>query len=198
MGRPDPLGRLVEQLQQLPGIGPKGAQRLALHMLRTPRESTDRLCDAIREIKDHVTYCSLCHAITDIDPCYYCSSDDRDRRTICVVEEPENVNTIEKAGQFSGTYHVLMGTLSPLHGIGPDDLEVKTLLTRVGQHSVEEVILATNPTVEGEATAIYLAKLLKPLGPRVTRIAMGIPVGSDLEYADEVTMSRAMEGRREV
>ncbi len=198
MVRRDPLGRLTEQLQQLPSIGPKGAQRLALHLLKTPRESVDRLCDAIREIKELVTYCSVCHTITDVDPCYYCSSDDRDRGTICVVEEPENVSAIEKAGQFRGTYHVLMGVLSPLRGVGPDDLEVKSLLGRLGTEPVEEVILATNPTVEGEATAIYLARLIKPIGPRVTRIAMGVPVGSDLEFADEVTMNKALEGRREV
>jgi recombination protein RecR len=198
MARPDPLGRLVEQLQLLPSIGPKSAQRLALHILKTPRESVDRLCDAMRDVKERVTYCSICHTITDVDPCYYCSSDDRDRHTICVVEEPENVSAIEKAGHYAGTYHVLMGALSPLNGVGPDDLEVKSLLARVGQDGIQEVILATNPTVEGEATAIYLAKLLKPLGPRVTRIAMGIPVGSDLEYADEVTMGKAMDGRREV
>lgn len=198
MAQRDPLGRLTEQLQKLPSIGPKSAQRLALHLLKTPRESVDRLCEAIREVKELVTYCSVCHAITDIDPCYYCSSDDRDRRTICIVEEPENVSVIEKGGRFKGTYHVLMGTLSPLHGVGPDDLEVKSLLVRLGNDPVEEVILATNPTVEGEATAIYLAKLIKPLGPRVTRIAMGVPMGSDLEYADEVTMNKALEGRREV
>lgn len=198
MRRADPLARLIEHLQRLPGIGPKGAQRLALHILKTPRESADRLCEAIRDVKERVTYCSICHTITDVDPCYYCTSDDRDRRTVCVVEEPENVTAIERAGHFRGTYHVLMGVLSPLQGVGPDDLEVKGLLGRLGTDGIEEVILATNPTVEGEATAIYLAKLIKPLGPRVTRIATGIPVGSDLEYADEVTVNKAIEGRREV
>ena len=197
MSRPDPLARLVEQLQQLPGIGAKSAQRLAYHILKTPREEVDRLADAMREVKDRVTYCSVCSNITDIDPCFYCTSDTRDKRVICVVEEPENVSGIEKTRDFRGVYHVLMGALSPLHGVGPDDIKIKGLLSRVADGTVEEVILATNPTVEGEATALYLARLLKPLGVRVTRIAMGIPVGSDLEYADEVTMTRAMEGRRE-
>jgi recombination protein RecR len=198
MSRPDPLARLVEQLQRLPGIGAKSAQRLAFHILKTPREDVDRLTEAMREVKDRVTYCSVCSNITDIDPCYFCTSDARDRRTICVVEQPENVSAVEKTREFKGTYHVLMGALSPLHGVGPDDLKIKGLLERVAGGKVHEVILATNPNVEGEATAIYLARLLKPLGLRVTRIAMGVPVGSDLEYADEITMLRAMEGRREV
>ena len=197
MSLPEPLTRLVEQLQKLPGIGAKGAQRLAFHILKTPRDDAERLIDAIREVKDRVTYCSVCNNITDADPCGICTSDARDRRVICVVEEPQNVNVVEKTGGFRGSYHVLMGTLSPLHGVGPDDLKIKGLLGRVAE-GVDEVILATNPTVEGEATALYLARLLKPLGVRVTRIAMGIPVGSDLEYADEVTMSRSMEGRREL
>jgi recombination protein RecR len=192
------LARLVEQLQKLPGIGAKGAQRLAFHLLRNPREEAERLCDAIRDVKERVTYCSVCNNITDVDPCVICTGSSRDHRVICVVEEPQNVSVVEKTREFRGTYHVLMGTLSPLHGVGPDDLKIKGLLGRVGDGSVEEVILATNPTVEGEATALYLARLLKPLGVRVTRIAMGIPVGSDLEYADEVTMTRAMEGRRDL
>ena len=198
MNRPDPLNKLIEQLQRLPGIGAKSAQRLAYHVLKTPREDVDRLAAAMRDVKDRVTYCSVCSNITDTDPCFFCSDASRDRRVICVVEEPENVTAIEKTRDFKGMYHVLMGALSPLHGVGPDDLKVKELLTRVGDGTVEEVILATNPNVEGEATAIYLAKLLKPLGIRVTRIAMGVPVGSDLEYADEFTMHKAMEGRREV
>jgi len=197
MSRPDPLGRLVEQLQRLPGIGAKSAQRLAFHILKTPREQVDRLTEAISEVKDRVTYCSVCNNITDADPCTFCRSENRDRQIICVVEEPQNVSAIEKTREFKGLYHVLMGALSPLQGIGPDDLKIKGLLGRVG-HGVEEVILATNPNVEGEATAIYLARLLKPLGVKVTRIAMGVPVGSDLDYADEVTMHRSMEGRREV
>jgi recombination protein RecR len=194
---PEPLTRLVEQLQRLPGIGAKGAQRLAFHVLKNPREDADRLCEAIRAVKERVTYCSVCNNITDADPCFFCTSANRDTRLICVVEEPQNVTVVEKTQGFKGLYHVLMGTLSPLHGVGPDDIKIKGLLSRVADGSVEEVILATNPTVEGEATALYLARLLKPLGVRVTRIAMGIPVGSDLEYADEVTMTRAMEGRRE-
>ena len=198
MQRPDPLAKLVEQFQRLPGIGAKSAQRLAYHILKTPREEVDRLADAMREVKERVTYCSVCSNITDADPCFFCTNPSRDARLICVVEEPENVNGVERTRQFNGLYHVLMGALSPLHGVGPDDLKIKDLLRRVSDGSVEEVVLATNPNVEGEATAIYLAKLLKPLGIKVTRIAMGVPVGSDLEYADEVTMQRAMEGRREV
>jgi len=194
---PEPLIRLVEQLQRLPGIGAKGAQRLAFHVLKNPREDADRLCEAIRAVKERVTYCSVCNNITDTDPCVFCTGPTRDTRIICVVEEPQNVTVVEKTQGFKGLYHVLMGALSPLHGVGPDDLKIQGLLTRVADGSVEEVILATNPTVEGEATALYLARLLKPLGVRVTRIAMGIPVGSDLEYTDEVTMSRAMDGRRE-
>ena len=195
---PDSLARLVEQLQKLPGIGAKGAQRLAFHILKNPRDEAERLCDAIREVKERVTYCSTCNNITDQDPCVFCTNASRDQRVICVVEEPQNVSVVEKTREFRGLYHVLMGVLSPLHGVGPDDLKIKGLLSRVAAGGVEEIILATNPTVEGEATALYLARLLKPLGVRVTRIAMGIPVGSDLEYADEVTMTRAMEGRREV
>ena len=195
---PEPLTRLVEELQRLPGVGRKSAQRLAFHILRTPREDADRLCEAVRDVKEKVTYCSVCNNITDVDPCGYCSDEGRDRRLICVVEEPQNVFGIEKTRDFKGAYHVLMGAISPLQGIGPDELKIKGLLARVEQGGVEEVILATNPNVEGEATAIYLARLLKPLGVRVTRIAMGVPVGSDLEYADEVTVHKAMEGRREM
>jgi recombination protein RecR len=194
---PEPLIRLVEELQRLPGIGPKGAQRLAFHILKTPREQTDRLADALREVKERVTYCSVCNNITDQDPCSYCSNTSRDPSIICVVEEPQNVAAIEKTREFKGLYHVLMGAISPLQGIGPDELKIKSLLTRVGA-GVTEIILATNPNVEGEATAIYLARLLKPLGVKVTRIAMGVPVGSDLDYADEVTMHKSLEGRREV
>lgn len=198
MQRLDPLAKLIEQFQRLPGIGAKSAQRLAYHILKTPREEVDRLGDAMREVKERVTYCSVCSNITDSDPCFFCTNPSRDGTLICVVEEPENVNGVERTRQFNGLYHVLMGALSPLHGVGPDDLKIRDLLRRVSDGSVKEVVLATNPNVEGEATAIYLAKLLKPLGIKVTRIAMGVPVGSDLEYADEVTMQRAMEGRREV
>ena len=197
MPLPEPLIKLIEELQRLPGIGPKGAQRLAFYILRTPREQTDRLADALREVKERVTYCSVCNNITDADPCLYCSSDERNHDIICVVEEPQNVSAVERSREFRGVYHVLMGALSPLQGIGPDDLKIKGLLTRVG-NGVTEIILATNPNVEGEATAIYLARLLKPLGVKVTRIAMGVPVGSDLEYADDLTMTRALEGRREL
>ena len=197
MSLPDPLLRLIEELQRLPGIGPKSAQRLAFHILRTPREHTDRLIEAVRDVKERVTYCSVCNNITDADPCVYCRNESRDHRLICVVEEPQNVAAIEKTREFKGVYHVLMGALSPLQGIGPDELKIKGLLTRMTDGATE-VILATNPNVEGEATAIYLARLLKPLGVKVTRIAMGVPVGSDIEYADEVTMHRALEGRREV
>ena len=197
MSLPEPLVRLIEQLQRLPGIGPKGAQRLAFHILRNPRDEAERLVEAVREVKERVTYCSTCNNITSSDPCGFCRSADRDHGVICVVEEPQNVGAIEKTRDFKGVYHVLMGALSPLQGVGPDDLKIKELLARVG-NGVSEVILATNPNVDGEATAIYLARLLKPLGVRVTRIAMGLPVGSDLEYADEVTMHKAMEGRREV
>jgi len=195
---PEPLTRLAEQVQKLPGIGAKGAQRLAFHLLKAPREDADQLCAAIRDVKDRIAYCSVCGNITDADPCAFCTSAVRDQRVICVVEEPQNVTVIEKTREFRGVYHVLMGALSPLHGVGPDDLKIKGLLSRVGDGAIDEVIVATNPTVEGEATALYLARLLKPLGVRVTRIAMGVPVGSDLEYADEVTMTRAMEGRRDL
>ena len=198
MSLPASLQHLVDQFKKLPGIGAKSAQRLAFHVLKTPREDAERLCEAIRDVKDRITYCSTCNNITDTDPCVYCADASRDHRLICVVEEPQNVSVVEKTGGFRGTYHVLLGALSPLHGVGPDDLKIKGLLTRIEPGDVEEIILATNPTVEGEATAIYLARLLKPLGVRVTRIATGIPVGSDLEYADELTMGKAMEGRREV
>lgn len=198
MTEPGPLRALVDQLQRLPGIGAKGAQRLAFHLLRQPRHDTEALVGAIRDVKEQITNCSVCHNITDADPCFYCTHDGRDRSVICVVEDPHNVAAVERTKEFNGAYHVLMGALSPLQGIGPDDLRIRSLLERVGHGEVAEVILATNPNVEGEATAIYLAKLLKPLGVRVTRIAMGLPVGSDIEYADDVTIHKAMEGRREL
>ena len=198
MSLPDPLTRLVEQLQKLPGIGAKSAQRLAFYVLKNPREDAERLIEAIRDVKDRVTYCSNCNNITDTDPCAFCTSATRDQRLICVVEEPQNVSVVEKTREFRGVYHVLMGTLSPLHGVGPDDLKIRELLTRIAAGGVEEIILATNPTVEGEATAIYLARLFKPLGVRVTRIATGIPVGSDLDYADDLSVGKALDGRREV
>jgi recombination protein RecR len=203
MARPDPLADLVAALQRLPGIGAKSAQRLAYHLLKTPREDVEALAAAMLSVKDRVTYCSICSNITDVDPCVYCTAPERDARLICVVEQPENVAAVERTRGFRGRYHVLTGAIAPLQGIGPDDLKIKGLLARVAGDAangskVEEVILATNPTVEGEATALYLARLLKPLGVRVTRIAMGVPVGSDLDYADELTISKAMEGRREM
>jgi recombination protein RecR len=194
---PEPLVRLIEELQRLPGIGPKSAQRLAFHILKGPRDHADQLADAVREVRERLTSCSICNNITDVDPCPLCSSESRDQRIICVVEEPQNVAAIDRMREFKGVFHVLMGAISPLQGIGPDDLKIKGLLERVSR-GASEVILATNPNVEGEATAIYLARLLKPLGVKVTRIAMGVPVGSDLEYADAVTMHKAIEGRREV
>ncbi len=192
-----PLAVLIEQLQRLPGIGVKSAQRLAFHILKHPRDDVEQLCDALRQVKDQITYCSICSNVTDVEPCRFCTDPGRNKRLICVVEEPHNVSSVEKTRDFDGMYHVLMGALSPLQGIGPDDLKVKELLARVSDHQIDEVILATNPNVEGEATAIYLAKLLKSLDVRVTRIAMGVPVGSDLEYADEMTMHKALEGRRD-
>jgi recombination protein RecR len=194
----DPLAGLVAALQRLPGIGAKSAQRLAYHLLKTPREDVDALCAAMLVVKDRVTYCTVCSNITDEDPCRYCTDPARERRTICVVEQPENVWAVERTRGFRGLYHVLMGAIAPLQGVGPEDLRIKGLLGRVADGTVEEVILATNPTVEGEATALYLAKLLKPLGVRVSRIGMGVPVGSDLDYTDEFTMSKAMEGRRQM
>jgi recombination protein RecR len=198
MSRPDPLAELVAALQRLPGIGARSAQRLAYHLLKTPREEVDALAAAMTAVKERVTYCSACGNITDVDPCAYCTAPDRDSRVVCVVEQPENVGAVERTRGFRGRYHVLMGAIAPLQGVGPDDLRIKSLLTRVGAGEIQEVILATNPNVEGEATALYLARLLKPLGVRVTRIAMGVPVGSDLDYADEFTMGKAMEGRREM
>lgn len=194
----DPLAELVAALQRLPGIGGKSAQRLAHHLLKTPREEINALTEAIVAVKERVTYCSVCGNITGVDPCHFCTSPDRDVRVICVVEQPENVGAVERTRGFRGRYHVLMGAIAPLQGIGPDDLKIHGLLARLTTGEVTEVILATNPTVEGEATALYLARLIKPLGTRVTRIAMGIPVGSDLDYTDSFTITKAMEGRREI
>ena len=192
------ITRLIDELKHLPGIGQKTAQRLAFHLLRVDREQAFALSDAIREAKEKIRECSVCNNITDMDPCIFCSSASRSKRTICVVEEATNIQAVEKTRQFDGLYHVLGGALSPLQGIGPDQLKIKNLIERLKGGAVEEIVVATSPTAEGEATAVYLSKLIKPLGVRVTRIAMGIPVGSDLEYADEVTMSKAMEGRREL
>jgi recombination protein RecR len=193
-----PVERLIDELKHLPGIGQKTAQRLAFHLLRVTREDALGLADAIREAKEKIRQCSVCHNITDADPCLYCTGANRNRRIICVVEEPHNILAIEKTRTFNGIYHVLGGSLSPLQGRGPEQLQIKSLIERLKDGQVEEIIIATNPTAEGEATAMYLSKLLKPLGVRVTRIGVGIPVGADLEYADEITMLKALEGRREL
>jgi recombination protein RecR len=194
---PAPVARLIDELRRLPGIGPKSAQRIAFHLLRGARPDTERLAAAVGGLFEGIRLCGLCNAITDAERCATCRDPGRSEKTICVVEEPHELLSVEKTRDFRGRYHVLHGALSPLSGIGPDELKVQGLLERVRQGGVEEVILATSPTVEGEATAVYLARLLKPLGVRVTRIAMGVPVGSDLEWADEVTLSKALEGRRE-
>ncbi len=193
-----PIARLIDELKRLPGVGQKTAQRLAFHLLRAETDEALALAEAIREAKEKIRECSVCNNITDTDPCFYCASVTRSRKTICVVEEPHNILAVEKTRQYSGLYHVLGGALSPLSGVGPEQLKIKSLVERLKGGGVEEIIIATNPTAEGEATAAYLSKLLKPLGVRVTRIGVGIPVGSDLEYADEVTMLKAIEGRREL
>ena len=193
-----PVERLINELKHLPGIGQKTAQRLAFHLLRAAPEDALALSDAIRDAKEKIRECSVCHNITDTDPCLYCTSPTRNRITICVVEEAHNILAIEKTRTYTGMYHVLGGSLSPLQGRGPEQLKIKTLIERLKGNTVEEIIIASNPTAEGEATAVYLSKLLKPLGVRVTRIGVGIPVGADLEYADEVTMLKAMEGRRDL
>jgi recombination protein RecR len=192
-----PLERLIEAFRKLPGIGAKSAQRLAFHVLRGSREDAQALASALLEVKETIRLCSSCFNITDTDPCLVCADADRDRSQVCVVEEPYNLVAIERSG-FRGLYHVLHGSIAPLRGIGPDDLKIAPLLQRLRDGSVKEVILATNPNVEGEATAVYLSRLLKPLGVRATRIAQGLPVGSELEYADEVTVGKALEGRREI
>jgi len=194
----EPLARLIDELKRLPGIGQKSAQRIAFFLEHAPREEAERLAAAIVELKDKIRLCSLCNNLTELDPCEYCADSRRDQGVICVVETPFNVVVIEKTREYHGLYHVLHGALSPLQGITPDQLKIKNLLERLKDGKVRELIIATNPNVEGEATAIYLSRLIKPLGVRVTRIAMGIPVGSELEFADEVTMLKAMEGRREI
>ena len=193
-----PVERLIDALKHLPGIGQKTAQRLAFHLLRAKPEEAMALSDAIRDAKEKIRECSTCHNITDTNPCLYCVGPTRNHKTICVVEEAHNILAIEKTRTYSGMYHVLGGALSPLQGRGPEQLRIKTLVERLKEGTVEEIIMATNPTAEGEATAVYLSKLLKPLGVRVSRIGVGIPVGADLEYADEVTMMKAMEGRRDL
>ena len=197
MDYPVALTRLIDELRKLPGIGPKSAQRIAFHLLRGNKDDAGRLATAVGELLDGIRTCSLCNAVTDREVCRTCEDPNRTDRVVCVVEEPHNVHSIEKTGDFRGRYHVLHGSLSPLQGVGPDELRIQSLLDRVRRGGVEEVILASSPTVEGEATAVYLARILKPLGVRVSRIAMGVPVGSDLEWADEVTIAKALEGRRD-
>jgi recombination protein RecR len=197
MDYPEPLARLIEELRLLPGIGPKSAQRIGFHLLRRGKEPNQRLGEAVASLLDHMQLCQSCNAFTDALLCSTCSDEGRSERVICVVEEPNNLLAVERTRDFRGRYHVLHGSLAPLQGVGPEELKIAGLLERVRRGGVEEVILATSPTVEGEATAVYLSRLLKPLGVKVTRIAMGVPVGADLEWADEVTMSKALEGRRE-
>ncbi|MBI5084338.1 MAG: recombination protein RecR [Acidobacteria bacterium] len=194
----EPLARLIQEVKRLPGVGQKSAQRIAFHILRAAREDVDRLCTALVDVKEKLGLCAVCNNISDAETCLYCRDPHRDKKRICVVEEPHNIVPIETTRTFAGMYHVLHGSISPLRGVGPEQLRIKELLARLADSEVEEIILATNPTVEGEATAVYMARLLKPLGLKVTRIAMGIPVGSDLEYADEVTMAKSLENRREM
>lgn len=192
------MSRLIDELKKLPGVGAKSAQRLAFHILRSSDEDAEALAAAVRDVKANLRLCSVCNNITDVDPCAYCTSPTRNQRLVCVVEEPTNIAAIDKTKHFNGVFHVLHGAISPLHGVGPEQLRISNLISRVDAGNVDEVILATNPTVEGEATAVYLAQQLKRSGVKVTRIAMGIPVGSDIEYTDEITMLKAMEGRRDV
>jgi recombination protein RecR len=194
----EPLARLIQECKRLPGIGQKSAQRIAFHLLRASRDEVANLAQALLDIKDKLGICEQCNNISDSEFCSYCRDPHREHSQICVVEEAHNILPIETTHSFRGLYHVLQGAISPLRGIGPEQLSIKSLIDRLQTNAIQEIILATNPTVEGEATAVYLSRLLKPLGPRVTRIAMGIPVGSDLEFADEVTMSRSLENRREM
>lgn len=193
-----PVAGLIEELSKLPGIGPKTAQRLAFFILKAPADDAKKLARAIDEVKDKIRFCEECFNVTDQVKCEFCRNTSRDQSVICVVEEPRDIVALEKTGEFKGLYHVLQGAISPIEGIGPDDIRVKELLKRLSEHDVKEIIIATNPNIEGEATAMYLAKLVKPLGVKVSRIASGLPVGGDLEYADEVTLGRALEGRREM
>lgn len=194
----EPMARLIDELKKLPGVGGKSAQRLAFHILRSSSEDAEALASAIRNLKEKLHLCSICNNITDVDPCSYCSSPSRNQRLVCVVEEPTNIASVEKTRYYNGVYHVLHGAISPLHGIGPEQLRIPSLLKRIENGGVDEIIIATNPTIEGEATAVHLTGLIKRAGVKVTRIATGIPAGSDIEYADEVTMMKAIEGRREL
>ncbi|MBC9784092.1 recombination protein RecR [Heliobacterium chlorum] len=194
----EPVSRLIEELSKLPGVGPKTAQRLAFHLLNVPRTEAVALARAIVEAHDKTLYCSVCTNLTDSDPCRVCGDTNRDRSVICVVEEPRDVVAVEKTREYRGLYHVLHGALSPIEGVGPEQLKISQLMTRLGDPELREIIVATNPTVEGEATAAYLARLIKPMGIKVSRIAHGLPVGGDLEYADQVTLLRAIDGRREL
>jgi recombination protein RecR len=194
----EPMAQLIDELKRLPGVGSKSAQRMAFYILRSSAEDAEALAAAIRNLKEQLHLCSVCSNITDVDPCSYCSSATRNQRLVCVVEEPTNIASIEKARFYNGVYHVLHGAISPLHGVGPEQLRIPSLLKRIESGSVDEIIIATNPTIEGEATAVHLTGLMKRPGVKVTRIATGIPAGSDIEYADEVTMLKAMEGRREL
>lgn len=194
----EPLARLINEFKRLPGIGQKSAQRIAFHIMRASRDDAEHLAQTIMDVKDKLRICTVCNNISDAELCQYCRDPERDQSVVCVVEDPNNIVGVEVTRQFRGLYHVLGGALSPLRGIGPEQLRIKSLVDRIAKGSLQEIIVATNPTVEGEATAVYLSKLLKPLGMKVTRIAMGVPVGSDLEFADEVTMWKAMEGRREI
>lgn len=193
-----PLNQLIEELKRIPSIGAKTAQRIAFYLISLPHEETDRLANAIKDAKQKVFYCSQCNSLTHVDPCIYCSNSRRDDEAICVVEEPFNIASIEKTGIFNGRYHVLLGALAPLKGIGPDELKIDKLVSRIVEGQFKEVIIATNPTVEGEATAAYLAKILKDFGLKLTRLAMGLPVGSDIDFADQVTIKKALEGRTEL
>ena len=193
-----PMARLIEELKKLPGVGAKSAQRFAFHILRSTDDDAAALAEAVRGLKAALRLCSICNNVTDIDPCIYCSSPTRNQRLVCVVEEPTSIESIERTRGYQGVYHVLHGTLSPLHGVGPDQLRTSTLLARVERGEIDEIIMATSPTLEGEATANWLATALRGHSVKLTRIATGVPAGSDIEYADEVTMARAMEGRREV
>lgn len=195
---PEPVTRLIEAFSQLPGIGPKTASRLTFYLLRRPAEQAEALAEAVRDLKQRIVFCSVCYNITEQSPCAICRDEARDRSILCVVEEPLDVLAIDRTGEYRGLYHVLHGALSPMEGIGPDELRISELIARVKAEPVREVLLATNPNLEGEATAMYVARLLQPLAVRVTRLARGLPVGGDLEYADAVTLSRALEGRREI